>query len=97
MMMTAVVIFHSKVHDSEHFAQYGAAVGPTLEPYGGQVALPGRAASTLAGDHDYGFVGVLEFPDRTSAEAWYRSSAYQTLTPMRDEAATVVAACYDTL
>jgi uncharacterized protein (DUF1330 family) len=97
MVMSAFMIFHVKIKDPDRFARYGACVGPTLEQFGGEVRLRGKVASTLAGEHDYHAVGMLEFPDRQSAEAWYNSPDYQALTALRDDAADVLAVCYDSL
>ena len=93
--MSAFVIFHSTVKDPAKFQAYAQAVPSTLTPFSGEVALRGKVAGVLAGEHGHQTVGVLKFPDQTTAKDWYDSDAYQSLIPNRDEAADMVVVSYD--
>lgn len=93
--MTAFIIAHSTVKNPEKFQTYARAVGPTLAPFGGEVALKGKRTELFAGDHDHQTVGVLKFPDSAAASAWYNSADYQALIENRDAAADMVIISYD--
>lgn len=87
--MKAFYVFHLTVKRPEAFQKYAQAVGRTLKAFGGQVALRGQVDEVLAGRHDHHMVGVLRFPNQEAARGWYMSPPYQSLIPLRDEAAEV--------
>jgi len=93
--MSAFLIAHSTIKNPEKFQDYAKAVPSTLTAFGGEVALKGKVAEVMTGKHDFNMVGVLKFPNRSSAKNWYQSPAYQALIPNRDEAADIVIISYD--
>lgn len=64
--------------------EYLQRIDATLAPYDGRFAVHGGEARVLEGT-DPGTVIVLEFPDRSRAEGWYASAAYQEILPLRTE------------
>jgi len=86
--MTAFFVATSRIKDAEKFAEYGAGVGPTLAPFGGELVLRGKAVETLAGSSDHHAVGILRFASMDDLVGWYRSDAYQALVALRDAAVT---------
>lgn len=62
--------------------EYLRRIDATLEPYGGRFLVHGMRHEVLEGEWP-GDLIIIEFPDRASAEAWYRSSAYQEILPLR--------------
>jgi uncharacterized protein (DUF1330 family) len=44
----------------------------------------------LSGEHSYMDTVVIRFPDAGSAAGWYASADYQTLIPLREQAADIV-------
>ncbi len=93
--MAAYVIGHITVKDSEKWAEYRSKVPATLAPWGGEVVFRGRKVAVLSGEHPYVDTVVLRFPDAKAAEGWYKSSAYQALIPVRQQAADVVLISYE--
>jgi uncharacterized protein (DUF1330 family) len=93
--MSAYVIGHITVKDTEKWAEYRRQVPGTLEPWGAQVILRGRQAAVLAGEHHHTDTVVIQFPDQDAIQGWYRSSAYQALIPLRNEAADMILVSYD--
>lgn len=83
--MTAYVVVHATVKSAEKMAEYGAAAGPTLAAFGGELVSRGPS-EVLAGSNAHGLMVVLKFPDRAAAKAWYNSPAYQAAIPTRLEA-----------
>ncbi len=61
---------------------YIQAIDATLEPFGGQFLVHGAVAEVLEGPWT-GDLVVIAFPDRARARAWYASSAYQAILPLR--------------
>ncbi len=93
--MSAYVIGHINVKDAEKWEAYRRQVPGTLEPWRGQVVFRGQLATVLAGEHSYSYTVVIRFPDQQSVQGWYRSSAYQALVPLRNEAADIILVSYD--
>jgi uncharacterized protein (DUF1330 family) len=65
-------------------AEYLRRIDATFEPYGGRFLVHGMPHEVLEGDWP-GDLIIIEFPDRASAEGWYRSDAYQSILPLRTE------------
>jgi len=64
--------------------EYLQRIDATLEPYDGHFIVHGGEADVLEGKNP-GAVVIIEFPDRTHAEDWYKSAAYQEILPLRTE------------
>lgn len=73
--MSAFIIFHGSPKNRDKFQEYARAVGPTLESFGGEVALRGKIAEVHSGQHSHEIVGILKFPDLAAAQGWYDSPA----------------------
>ena len=84
--MTAYVTATVSVKDPEKLQAYLAALPGTLGPFGGQLVCRGKVNQALHGEAKYQLLAVFSFADVATAEAWYRSDAYQVLIPNRDEA-----------
>jgi uncharacterized protein (DUF1330 family) len=67
--------------------EYLERIDETLAPYGGRFIVHGGEPEVLEGPHP-GTLVVIEFPDRATADAWYRSPAYQAILPLRAEHST---------
>jgi uncharacterized protein (DUF1330 family) len=93
--MSAYVIGHINVKDAEKWEAYRREVPSTLEPWRGQVVFRGQLASVLAGEHSHSYTVVIQFPDQQAVQGWYRSSAYQALVALRNEAADMILVSYD--
>jgi uncharacterized protein (DUF1330 family) len=63
---------------------YIERIDATLQPFGGRFRVHGGPIELLEGRWS-GDLIILEFPDRERARAWYRSSAYQAILPLRTE------------
>lgn len=87
--MSACVIGHITVKDEEKWAQYRAQVPATLTPWGGELLFRGQLRSILAGQHGHTDTVVIRFPDAAAVDGWFNSPAYQTLIPLREQAATI--------
>ena len=84
--MSAFFIATSVIKDGSKFKEYGAAVGPTLAPFGGELVIKGMAQAALIGQATYDAVGVIRFPDMKNLTGWYQSKDYQALVGLREEA-----------
>jgi uncharacterized protein (DUF1330 family) len=67
--------------------EYLERIDATLAPYDGHFIVHGGIAEMLEGT-DPGVLIVIEFPDRSHAQDWYASPAYQEILPLRTENAT---------
>ncbi len=63
---------------------YLSRIDATLEPFGGRFRVHGDAIELLEGRWT-GDLVIIEFPDRARARAWYHSSGYQAILPLRTE------------
>ena len=85
--MSACVIGHITVKDADKWAQYRAQVPATLAPWGAELLFRGAASHVLGGQHAHTDTVVIRFPDQAAVDGWYQSAAYQSLIPLRQQAA----------
>lgn len=82
--MSALIIVDLTPIDKEKLNAYSALAAKTLLPYGGEFLAKGPIEA-LHGESEFKIKAVIQFPDRTSAENWYRSDAYQQIIPTRNQ------------
>ena len=85
--MKVLSIVYEIVHDEEKFAEYRAAVMPSLQAHGGRFLARGGHFDVIEGDMPYQRVVVIEFPSREAFDGWYNSPEYQAVIPIRMGAA----------
>ena len=84
--MPAYWIAHIAVTDADRYGQYARLAGPAIAAFGGKFLARGGKHLQLEGN-DRARNVVVEFPDIATAEACYRSPAYQeALSFARDSA-----------
>jgi uncharacterized protein (DUF1330 family) len=66
--------------------EYLERIDATLEPFAGRFGVHGGEVEVLEGAWP-GHLIIIEFPDRERARAWYESSAYQEILPLRTNSA----------
>ena len=93
--MTAYVIGHLTVKDPDKWAQYRSKVPATLAAWRAELVLRGKKVAVLSGEHRYADTVVIRFPDAGAVAAWYASADYQTLVPLREQAADMVLISYE--
>jgi uncharacterized protein (DUF1330 family) len=93
--MSVYVIGHITIKDALKWASYRGQVPATLEPFGAELVFRGRRIEVFDGKHAHTDVVVIRFPDEEAARAWHESAAYQTLVPLRRQAAEVTLLAYD--
>ncbi len=67
--------------------EYLERIDATLAPFDGHFIVHGGQAQVLEGPAP-GTLIVIEFPDRSKAEGWYASPAYQAILPLRADNST---------
>ena len=85
--MAAYVIAQIEITDPDTFQQYRNEVPATLAAYGGKFLVRGGRSETLEGTWEPKRLVVLEFPDSSSAKAWWSSQAYEGPKALRQRAA----------
>ena len=83
MSTFAVACLH-KVNMGAAIVEYLERIDDTLEPFGGRFLVHGGTLELLEGKWP-GDLIIIEFPDRERARAWYGSSAYQSILPLRTQ------------
>ena len=87
--MPAYVVFEIRaVHDADALTRYRQAARPTIPPAGGKVIVARGRSEKLEGNPADETV-IVEFPDFATAQAWYRSAAYQETCKLRKGASDV--------
>lgn len=86
--MPAYVIADVEIINAERYADYGAQVPATLEPYGGRFLVRGGATETIEGEWLPRRLVIIEFPSIDAAHGWHESPEYQAILGIRHEAAT---------
>jgi uncharacterized protein (DUF1330 family) len=70
------------VHIGAEIEQYLRRIDDTLAPFGGHFLVHGATARPVEGEWA-GDLIVIGFPERDGAAAWYASSDYQAILPLR--------------
>ena len=68
----------------EEIIDYIQRIDETMAPYGGRFLVHGGELTPAEGTWD-GDLVIIEFPDSSSARAWYDSPGYQAILPLRTE------------
>ena len=94
-MKYAYVIGHITVKNKEKWTEYRNKVPDTLEGWGAELIFRGRLCSVLSGNHDHADTVVIRFPNLEALNSWYSSPEYQSLIPLRKEAAEIDLLSYE--
>ena len=70
----------------ERYAEYGAAVAPSLEKVGGRIVWAGEPAAPLLGEQGWDMVALVEYPSRQAFLDMIASPEYQEIGHLRTEA-----------
>ncbi|MBV8118852.1 MAG: DUF1330 domain-containing protein [Alphaproteobacteria bacterium] len=81
--MPAYFVAEVEITNPDGFQPYGAAVGATLEQYGGRYLTRGGPAELIEGRPEPKRVVILEFADKAAVKRWYESPEYQKILPLR--------------
>jgi uncharacterized protein (DUF1330 family) len=91
----AYALGHITVKDPVKWDEYRSQVPATLAPWNAELVFRGELAEVMAGDHTHRDTVLIRFSDLSTLQAWYRSPAYQSLIPLREQAADVVLLAYE--
>lgn len=81
--MPAHFVAEVEITNPAGFQPYGAAVGATLEQYGGRYLTRGGPAELIEGGPEPKRVVILEFADKAAVKRWYELPEYQKILPLR--------------
>jgi uncharacterized protein (DUF1330 family) len=81
--MAAFVVVQESIENEAVFNQYRTKAPATIEAYGGKFLARGGNLEVMEGELPYKRLVIIEFPTRQDAIAWYNSSEYQEILPMR--------------
>jgi len=96
--MNGYLVAHITVKDRNKWGEYTQKASQTINAVGGEVLFKDENPEILAGQADPRTCVVLRFPDKAVLTQWYHSSEYQSLVPLREQAADVqFLACHTTL
>lgn len=74
--------------------EYLQRIDATLAEYGGRFLIHGGDLTAVEGEWG-GDLVVIAFPDRVTAQQWYRSPGYQAILPLRTRNSFSMAAIVD--
>ena len=94
-MSDAYVVGHITVKNAAMWAEYRSKVPQTLAPWGAELVFRGQQAAALAGESPHPDIVVIRFPSVTAVHDWFSSPAYQSLIPLREQAADVLMLAYE--
>ncbi|MDB5881295.1 MAG: hypothetical protein JWP43_1173 [Ramlibacter sp.] len=93
-MSHAYVVGQVTVKNPAKWDEYRGRVPQTLAPWGAELVFRGKQVAALAGENPHPDIVVIRFPDATAADNWFKSPAYQSLIPLREQAADVLLTAY---
>ncbi|HEX2530235.1 MAG TPA: DUF1330 domain-containing protein [Burkholderiaceae bacterium] len=94
-MSHAYVVGQVTVKDKEKWATYRSRVPATLAPWGAELVFRGKQVAVFSGENPHADIVVIRFPDAGAVNGWFSSSAYQSLIPLRQQAADIVLLSYE--
>jgi uncharacterized protein (DUF1330 family) len=77
------------------WAEYRSKVPETLTPWGAELVIRGKQIATLTNECAHGDIVVIRFPSIAAVNGWFGSPAYQSLIPLREQAADMVLVVYE--
>jgi uncharacterized protein (DUF1330 family) len=81
--MPAYLIANVRFHDPEHAAAYGLAVAPVITAHRGRYLVRGGRSEVEEGAWSPAYLTIVEFASLADAHAWYASSDYAAIKPLR--------------
>jgi len=84
--MAAYFVFHNRVYDAEKMREYVPKAFETMAPYHAEVLVCDENSGVIEGNTNLPRTIVIRFPSRDDAIAWYKSTDYQAVCPLRLEA-----------
>lgn len=93
--MAAFFVAQVTVKDGKKFQAYAAQAKAVFADYGAETLARGKAKGAIAGDVTHHAIAILKFPDMESLEAAFASDDYQSIVPLRDEAADITIVKYE--
>jgi len=83
--MPAYAVAHMRqVTMGPAIVEYLERIDATLAPFGGRFLVHGGQVEAVEGTWP-GHLIVIEFPDRSRAQGWYHSAAYQEIVTLRTD------------
>lgn len=64
-------------------------------PGGGELVFRGKRLAALAGENPHPDIVAIRFPSVTALNGWFTSVEYQSLIPLRQQAAEIVLLSYE--
>ena len=93
--MPAFCIGHIRVKNAEAWEEYRRRVDATIKQYRGELLFRGRQQRLLSGELSHDAVVALQFENLDAANRWHDSPEYQSLIPIREQAADVILVLYE--
>jgi uncharacterized protein (DUF1330 family) len=81
--MPVYVVAQGRIEDREMLDRYVAKVIPTIQSSGGRILGFDESPEVVEGEVERPRTVILEFPSREAFRAWYGSSEYQEILPLR--------------
>jgi uncharacterized protein (DUF1330 family) len=94
-MSNAYFVGQITVKNEAKWDEYRSKVPATLAPWHAELMFRGKQPDIKSDGSPHLHIVVIRFPSLADAEGWHYSKAYQTLVPLRLEAADVVGTIYE--
>lgn len=94
-MTHAYLVGNISVKRPEKWAEYTRRVPDTLAPWGAELLFRGKQVAAFSGENPHADIVVIRFRDVAAVNGWFSSREYQSLIPLREQAADVVLLCYE--
>lgn len=97
--MSALMVVTIKVKDSEKLKTYMEKVQIIAADYDAEMVAKGQHATSLTKQNSeaHHMVTIIKFPSIAQQESWFNSPAYQSIIPLRQEAAEMSMNVYQTM
>jgi uncharacterized protein (DUF1330 family) len=82
-----MIVETREVKDKEKYSEYIRKVPQTIEKFAGKYLARGGEVSVVSGDWSPERLIIVEFASMDKFQAWFNSSEYRLIAPLREESA----------
>lgn len=86
-MPVYMIVEAVEVADREKYGEYIQKVPQTIEKFGGEYLVRGGQITVVSGDWSPSRLIIVKFGSMDKFNAWWNSSEYRAIAPLREQAA----------
>jgi len=86
-MSVYMIVEAKEIMDKEKYGEYIKKVPQTIKSFGGKYLVRGGQVTVVTGDWNPARVIIVKFDSMDKFQAWWSSSEYRSVAPLREQSA----------